>query len=292
MYMKDEALIDELKKRLDDKNKALVDLRSATKNLEQVNKKLQESEKLKSDFLSNIRNEINNPLTVMVALSAELGSMKSCEEKKFKGLAAMLHKEALILDFQMRNILTAAELEAGESYLHITKVNVQSVIDDCVNSFRPFIDENGLKIKRVGPSPMWANTDSEKLYSILSNIINNAIIFNKEGGLIEITVGESEGVFTCSIRDEGIGIAKGDQKVIFDSFKQLDMGMRKKYRGHGIGLSVVMAAINLLEGSISVKSAPDKGSTFTLEIPVRSEEETEGVSTEGMEFFTDDEQEF
>ncbi len=292
MKMKDEALIDELKKRLEDKNKALTDLRSATKNLEKVNKKLQESEKLKSDFLSNIRNEINNPLTVMVALSAELGSMKSCEEKKFKGLAAMLHKEALVLDFQMRNILTAAELEAGESYFHITKVNVQSLIDECLNGFRPFIDENSLKIKRVGPSPLWANTDSEKLYIIISNLISNAVVFNKEGGLIEISVSKSDDTFSCSVRDEGIGIAKGDQKVIFDSFKQLDMGMRKKYRGHGIGLSVVMAAINLLDGSISVDSAPEKGSTFTLKIPVRSEEETEGVSTEGMEFFTDDEQEF
>jgi len=292
MKITDEELIEEFKTRLEDKNRALSDLRAVTKNLETLNKKLQESEKLKSDFLSNIRNEINNPLTVMVALSEELSTMKSVEEDRFRGIAGMLHKEALKLDFQIKNILIAAELESGENYLHITKVNIHSLLEECLMTFGPMIDEKGIIIKKSGPSPFWLNTDSEKMTLALSNIISNAIMFNKEGGTIDISIRECDDTFFCSVKDEGIGIAKDDQAVIFDRFKQLDTGMRKKYMGHGLGLSVAMAAVNFMDGTITVDSNPGKGSTFTLTVPDRSEEETEGVSTEGTEFFFDEEQEF
>lgn len=288
MTITDEELVEEFKKRLDEKNMALTDLRAVTKNLEMVNKKLQDSEQLKTDFLSNIRNEINNPLTVMVALSEELATAKPTDVTKFQGLANMLHKEALSLDFQIRNVLIAAELESGEFTLHVTRVNVSSLVDECVKSFLPIIDEKGIVVERKGPSPVWVNTDSEKLQIAISNLLHNAVVFSNDGGVVEVSFRESDETFICSIRDKGIGMKKEDQAVIFDRFKQLDTGMRKKYMGHGIGLSVAKGAVNFMDGDISVESQPGKGSTFTVTVPLRSEEESEGFSTEGMEFFGDD----
>lgn len=295
MTITDEELIGEFKKRLNEKNMALTDLRAVTKNLEMVNKKLQDSERLKTDFLSNIRNEINNPLTVMVALSKELASAKPTDVTKFQGLANMLHKEALSLDFQIRNVLIAAELESGEFTLHVTRVNVSSLVDECVNNLLPIIEEKSVVVERTGPSPAWINTDSDKLQITLSNLIHNAVVFSNDGGVVEVSFRETDKTFICSIRDEGIGMKKEDQGVIFDRFKQLDTGMRKKYMGHGIGLSVAKGSVNFMDGDISVESDPGKGSTFTVTVPLRSEEESEGFSTEGMEFFGDDldgEQEF
>lgn len=295
MTITDDELIEEFKKRLDEKNMALNDLRAVTKNLEMVNRKLQDSERLKTDFLSNIRNEINNPLTVMVALSEELASAKPTDVTKFQGLASMLHKEALSLDFQIRNVLVAAELESGEFSLHVTRVNINSLLDECVKNLIPIIEEKGIVVERKGPSPVWVNTDAEKLQITLSNLLHNAVIFSNDGGVVEVSLRESDETFICSIRDEGIGMKKEDQGVIFDRFKQLDTGMRKKYMGHGIGLSVAKGAMNFMDGDISVESEPGKGSIFTVTVPLRSEEESEGYSTEGMEFFGDNldgEQEF
>jgi signal transduction histidine kinase len=274
---------------------ALTDLRAVTKNLEMVNRKLQDSERLKTDFLSNIRNEINNPLTVMVALSEELATAKPTDVTRFQGLASMLHKEALSLDFQIRNVLVAAELESGECSVHVTRVNVHSLIDDCVKNLLPIIEEKGIVVEKKGPSPAWINTDSEKLQTTLSNLLHNAVVFSNDGGVVEISFRESDETFICSIRDEGIGMKKEDHGVIFDRFKQLDTGMRKRYMGHGIGLSVAKGAVNFMDGDISVESEPGKGSIFTVTVPLCSEEESEGFSTEGMEFFGDDldgEQEF
>ena len=287
MTITDDELIEEFKKRLDEKNMALTDLRAVTKNLEMVNRKLQDSERLKTDFLSNIRNEINNPLTVMVALSEELASAKPTDVTKFQGLASMLHKEALSLDFQIRNVLIAAELESGEFNLHVTRVNVNSLIDECLKNLIPIVDGKGIVVEKKGPSPLWVNTDSEKLQITLLNLLHNAVVFSDDGGTIEISIRESDETFICSVRDEGVGMKKEDQGLIFDRFKQLDTGMRKKYMGHGIGLSVAKEAMNFMDGDISVDSKPGKGSTFTVTVPLRSEEESEGFSTEGMEFFDD-----
>ena len=295
MTITDDELIEEFKKRLDEKNMALTDLRAVTKNLEMVNRKLQDSERLKTDFLSNIRNEINNPLTVMVALSEELANAKPTDVTKFQGLASMLHKEALSLDFQIRNVLVAAELESGEFNLHVTRVNINSLIDECLKNLSPIVEEKGIVVEKKGPSPVWINTDSDKLQIALLNLLHNAVVFSNEGGIIEISTRESDETFICSIRDEGIGMKKEDQGLIFDRFKQLDTGMRKRYMGHGIGLSVSKEAINFMDGDITVDSKPGKGSIFTVTVPIRSEEESEGFSTEGMEFFDDErggEQEF
>lgn len=288
MELKDEELVEELRKRLRAKDLALSDLKGATKNLTNVNKKLQDSEQLKSNFLSNIRNEINNPLTTLVNLSGELADLHSCEEKKFRSLATMLHSEALYLDFQMRNILTAADLEAGEVVLNITKVDINSLIDDCINTCAPLIDEKNISIKKDGPEEIWSNSDYDKLHIAILNILSNAIVFNRDNGFIEVAYGKKGNKIFCSVKDEGIGIKKSDQTIIFDQFKQLDAGMRKQYRGHGLGLSVVKAVSDFLNGEIKVSSKSGKGSTFTITVPDRSEDEVEGFSMDGMELFVDD----
>ncbi|MFQ5901837.1 MAG: sensor histidine kinase [Thermodesulfobacteriota bacterium] len=286
-------IIEELKRRFLEKDKALYDLKIMTKKLEKVNKSLLESERLKSDFLSNLKNEINNPLTVLIDLSSKLVDLDIDDRDKYKTVANMLHSEALNLDFQIRNILTAAELEEGDASLHITKVDVNSLLDNCLKNFNPVIEEKGIRIiKEENLSPLWLNSDSDKLYMVMFNLVGNGIIFNKEGGSLHISMEISNNEFFFSVRDEGIGIKKSDLTIIFDRFKQLDMGMQKRYRGHGLGLSVAKAAANLLGGNIMVESKPGMGSTFTLKIPLHTDMEVEDISVGGAEYFLEEGQEF
>ena len=162
MEITDEMLIDELKRRLEEKDRALFDLKAATRSLEKTNSKLQESESLKSNFLSNIRNEINNPLTALVNFSGELLKMDLKDEERFRRIASMLHREAHNLDFQIRNILIASDLEAGETELHVTKVDIPSLFKECLEGFESMLDECNIKIKIEGPSPFRVHTDSQK----------------------------------------------------------------------------------------------------------------------------------
>lgn len=288
MEMTDEELLDELRERLGEKNKALFDLQGANRNLETVNEKLEESERLKSNFLSNIRNEINNPLTALIGLSSELTTPEGLDPDRLKMIAEMINSEAISLDFQIRNIMTAADLEAGEAELHITKTEISSLIDECLNNLSPAIRDYGVEIKKDGPAELWINTDKDKLCIIIINLMSNAIVFNREGGTVGINYGSVDDNIFLAISDEGIGIAQEHHREIFDRFRQLDTGVNKKYKGHGLGLSVVRSGVDLLNGAVEIDSTPGEGSTFTITVPANAGMEIEGTFSEGSEIFFED----
>lgn len=288
MVMTDEALLDELRKRLGEKNKALFDLQASNRNLESVNEKLEESERLKSNFLSNIRNEINNPLTALLGLSSELTSPDGLEPEKLKLIADMINSEALNLDFQIRNVMTAADLEAGEAELYMTKTEISSLIDECLRSLAPAIKNNSIEIKKDGLEELWVNTDKEKLCIIILNLVDNAIVFNREGGTVGIHYGIEEDNLFISISDEGIGIAQEHHREIFDRFRQLDSGVSKKYKGHGLGLSVVRSGVDILLGRVEIDSTVGEGTTFTITVPTNEGMEIEGTFSDGSELFLDE----
>ncbi len=285
MKITDDKLIEELQRRLDEKNRALFDLEALNRNLKMVNKKLKESEQLKSNFLSNLRNEINNPLATLTALTSELLSVGCKDNERYRSIAKMLHAEALNLDFQVRNIMAASELESGETAVYPTKVDINALVDDILDDFSWMLEDKKISVVKDGSVPMWLNTDSEKMRIAISNLISNAIIFNKEGGKVIISKGLQEGGFSFSVEDEGIGIKRSDLPLIFDRFRQVDMGARKAYRGHGLGLSVSKAVVELMGGEITVKSRPGKGSAFTVTIPEQQELEGEDMTVDGVELF-------
>lgn len=292
MELTDKQVVEEVMLRLDEKNRALSDLKNLTRNLELVNRKLQDSEKLKSSFISNLKNEINNPLTSLVTLSGELESLELKDEEKYKTIARMINCEAKNLDFQIRNVLMASEMESGEVPLHMAKVEIVSLVDDHLKNFDHLIAEKGIKVEGVNAEPLWINTDADKLGIIFANLISNAIVFNKDGGRMEISMSVKGDNFIFSASDEGIGIKKADQKFIFDWFKQLDTGFTKRYRGHGLGLSVAKAAAELLEGSLTVESKPGSGSKFKLQMPAHVAEDTQEMFVDGVDFFFEEGQEF
>ena len=125
----DEELIAELKERFAFNLKALDDLREMTGKLEEMNTKLQESESVKGHFLSNIRNEINNPLTSIMGLSTQFMGNKQCDPERCADISRMIYLEAFHLDFQLQNIFMAAELEAGEAEPAFSRVDILRIVD-------------------------------------------------------------------------------------------------------------------------------------------------------------------
>ncbi|UCG78638.1 MAG: HAMP domain-containing histidine kinase [Nitrospirota bacterium] len=285
--IKDKDLMAELKKRFEEKDQALHDLKVVTKNLEVLNDKLRESEELKSNFISNIRNEINNPLSSIIGLSRQISSRKDLSEKDTKALADLINLEAFSLDHQLRNIFAAADIEAGDTELTVSNVDVVNLMNNTIDSFGLWIKERRLKVKfdhyslsKENEGPVFT-TDPEKLQLIFSNLLSNAIEFSKRNGVINVKAVKKDGELTVSVKDGGIGIKKADQKVIFDRFKQIDTGPRKSHRGHGLGLSIVKALAELLQGEVSVKSTVNKGSTFSFMIHEASGDEAETFSEFG-----------
>lgn len=294
----DEELLEELRKRIISNKESLLELQELNKELQVVNKKLEESEALKSHFISNITNEIINPFTSIIGLAKHILSVNKEDWKTVISMVALIHSEAFTLDFQLRNIFVAAKIEAGEIYPEILNVDIRTLINNLLEAFRLEAKKKKLSLElelddeiKKGDEVFYFKTDPEKLKLVLSNLLSNAIKFSFEGQRIVIRIWKVQNNLNISVQDFGTGITEENQKKIFDRFKRLDTGINSLNRGHGLGLSINKAILDLFNGKIEIQSKLGEGSTFIISIP-ESSADVAGFSTDGNEFLFEEEEMF
>ncbi len=292
----DKELIKELQEKLFKQNQIQVNEQLLMKQLELVNEKLKRSETLKGDFISNIRNELNNPMAALLGLSKSM-KQPSLLKDQLMAIGDSIYQEICVLDFQLRNIFAAAEIEAGEYSLEVMPADIHSLIRSTMNLCGARISEKkievNLPVTSVVDDKQYFTTDPGKLQLILLNLFANAIEFSKLCGEIKIRFHIAGGLLNVSVQDAGIGIQSSDLEIIFDRFKQLNTGLSKSYRGHGLGLAVVKAYLDVLKGSIEIKSKVDAGCLVTLQIPeLDTGMLTDGFASDGNEFFFSNEEKF
>jgi signal transduction histidine kinase len=276
--------LDELKLRFDRNQKILKEQARLLNELALVNNKLVESEKLKSQFLSNIRNEINNPLTSILGL-AQIISNGGQKEEDLKRVGQLIYQEAFILDFQLRNIFVAAELESGLLFPEASRVNVEQLVSQVLNEFGHLIKKKEIDIKvTIDVQDKNFFCDGEKIHMVLINLLSNAIEYSNIGGKLLLTISTDREKLTASIQDFGLGIDANDHQAIFDRFKQLDAGTTKTHQGHGLGLSVTRELVDLLGGTIDIESELSSGSKFTVQLPRFEQPENIDATFGGNEF--------
>lgn len=253
-----------------------------------LNEKLSSAESLKSHFISNITNEIVNPFASILGLSTQILESKEISYDQMKYLASLIHTETFHLDFQLRNIFTAAKIEAGEAVPELSNVNITEMLDDIVELFWLEAGKKNVKIEMAKGTddPMIWCTDSVKLRLIVINFLHNAVKFANEDTVVVLHVEQTSDFLTIAVEDRGIGISKKEINEIFNRFTTKVAGINTAYRGNGLGLSVNKALVDILDGSISVESEIGKGAKFITKLPYKS-----GVSTSGetAEFLFDDE---
>lgn len=289
----DKLLLQELEKRFQEKESAIAELEKITNELKEVNAKLTSSEQLKSHFIANINNEIINPFASVLGLSRSILEVKDNDWEKVKYMAKLIFVEAHNLDFQLKNIFAAAEIEAGSVYPQVTRINIINLIEGVVEDFEKDLKSKKLTFELVNNTgfqyeDFTFRSDPEKLKLILANLISNAIKFSK-GAKIIVTVSLDESDMVISVKDFGIGISQHNKEIIFDRFTRIDTGINSVNRGHGLGLSVVKAFLELFGGDISIESKIGEGSLFTVRIPKPDEElDIDGFSSEENEMFFSD----
>ena len=291
--MTDQELLDELKRRFEDNKSALVETKNLSGQLLELNKKLEQSEKLKSHFISNIRNEIINPFSSIIELSRFLSEANSFDKEKVAKYSRLIFNEAFHLDFQMKNIFVAAEIEAGEAFPQLNKVDIVGVLEDIKAYYQDFAKDKDIIIEYFNSIPCEKKVvvnDAEKLQLIFSNLINNAINFSERQTIINIKSSIVDSNFIIDIIDEGIGIAEENKKMIFDRFVRVDSHINSVNRGYGLGLTISNDLTYLLNGTIEVYSELGKGSTFRIVLPVLSNNvDNADIALGGNEFlFGDD----
>ena len=270
------------KKNIEAKNRILEDLRG---ELEQKAEDLAISSKYKSEFLANMSHELRTPLNSLLLLSRLLADNKENNllDEQVES-ARIIYNSGNDLLALINEILDLAKIEAGKMQLSPAETPLKNLMETLDMNFRGLIQEKGLflEIFIKEDAPEVIVSDPQRVMQILKNFISNACKFTSTGGItVEFSRPENSTVFlnkslvrqdtiAISVQDTGIGIPEDKQKIIFEAFQQIEGGSARKYGGTGLGLSISRELATLLGGEIQLESTLDKGSTFTLFLPIKA----------------------
>ncbi len=284
----DELLLEEVKRRFDQKNSTLEEMKFLTKKLYDLNEKLKEHDSIKGEFLSLIKNVFNNPLSSLLNLSSMM--RKNEDSPKTQAMKQLLDMELRKLDFQINNIFTAAEIEAGEIANYWCEVDLRRIIDEVCESFMYLIQDKSLVMDLELNIHEPIISDAKKLHTIFMNLISNACEYSFRQKSVTIKAWIEENSLHVTVKNIGDTIAKEYKKEIFSRFKKVvsPSFARESVDGLGLGLSVVNALLESLDGTISYVSS-DATTVFTLILPLQDRTIAEASMSESAnEFMFDD----
>lgn len=233
-------------------------------------KKLKELDELKSSFLSMVSHELRTPLTtiagyVSLLLTEKPGALNPPQREYLK----TAEEETEFLNHLIEELLDLSRIERGEFRVNLESVDITQTIIKAISSLQLSADSQGVLLENDLPQALpFVLADKERIYQTITNLLENAIKFNRRGGKAAISVfshPESNKLTFC-IRDTGIGIKEDDLDKIFNKFYQAEPLGKRRFGGCGLGLAITKSIVELHKGRIWVESKAGRGSTFFFEL--------------------------
>ena len=222
-------------------------------------------ETLKNDFVANVSHEIKTPLSIIKSYTAALKERELSEETRWEYMAS-ISKAADNLSALVTNILRLNKLENQEIEAPLEPYNLCRQLSDCLLGFESILDEKGIALTADIEDRAMLFLDENMLEIVWNNLLSNALKFTPTGGAISLTQTSDANSVTVSVADTGCGMDRETMKHIFDKFYQGDTSHSGD--GNGLGLALASRIVERLGGSLTVKSEPNRGSAFTVTIPV------------------------
>lgn len=228
----------------------------------------EESDRLKSAFLANMSHEIRTPMNGILGFSELLKNPSLTGEQQQEYIGIIEKSGIRMLDI-INDIVDISKIEAGLMNVNIRETEINEKIEFIYMFFKPQVEEKGMQLHYKNTLPRKEaiiKTDNEKVNSILTNLVKNAIKFSEKGS-IEFGYEQKENDLEFYVKDTGIGIPKERQEAIFERFIQADISDKMARQGAGLGLSISKAYVEMLGGRIWVESVEGKGTTFYFTLP-------------------------
>ena len=233
----------------------------------------QKIERERRNFVSNVSHELRTPLTSIKSYTEALVDGAWENKEIAPGFLNVIETEIDRMMRMITDLLNLSRMDQNRFGLEKEFINMNELVVHIVNRFEmvlqsePYRDKNYRILTDITQRDLWVELDQDKITQVLDNIINNAIKYSQDGGLIIVRLMETHTDIIVSVSDEGLGIARKDIPHLFDRFYRVDKARSRAMGGSGLGLAIAQEVVQLHGGKIWVNSIENKGSTFFVSLP-------------------------
>lgn len=227
--------------------------------------KLDES---RQEFVSNVSHELKTPITSIKVLADSLNSQEDVPVELYKEFMTDIAEEIDREDKIINDLLTLVRMDKTTAALNITNVNINKLVEKILKRLSPLASKKNIEITYESFRNVQADVDEVKLSLAITNLVENAIKYNKKNGWIKTSLNADHKFFYVQVEDSGIGIPKEHQEKIFERFYRVDKTRSRETGGTGLGLAITRDTVAMHNGSIKLDSKENEGSKFIIRIPL------------------------
>ena len=237
----------------------------------EMSEKVHHLDETRNQFVSNASHELKTPLATMKILAESILYQDDMEPDIRKEFLSDINKEIDRLSTVVGDLLTLARIDSNKLVLKREPLLFRDVVRDAAERLRPLAEKHRHTLTVSAEAECAMEADSAKLLQVCYNLISNAIKYTPDGGEIRVTLTNTGRDAVLEVSDNGIGISKEDQEHVFERFYRADKARTRDAEtgGTGLGLSIVRQIVRLHAGTVTVRSEPEKGTTFTVLLPCR-----------------------
>ena len=222
----------------------------------------------REEFVSNVSHELKTPMTSMKVLADSLLEQDNVPVEMYQEFMQDIAKEIDRENQIITDLLSLVKMDRSGQTMNIQTMNINDLLEQILRRLKPIAEKKNVEMVMESFRPVNAEIDETKFTLAVSNLVENAIKYNRENGWVHVSLNADHKYFYVKVEDSGIGIPEQDQAHIFERFYRVDKSHSREIGGTGLGLAIARNAVLVHRGSIKVYSNEGEGTTFTVRIPL------------------------
>ena len=244
------------------------ELKNMADSVNQMLGRLAALENSRQEFVSNVSHELKTPITSMKVLADSLIADPDTPAEIYREFMTDINGEIDRENQIINDLLALVKLDRKNGDMHIAEVSVNEMLELLLKRIKPIAQKNDVELILESYRKVLAEVDEVKLALALSNLIENGVKYNREGGYVKVALDCDHKYFTITVSDNGIGIPESSLELIFDRFYRVDKTRARQSGGTGLGLSIAKSVVLMHHGTLHVDSVEGEGTTFEVKLPL------------------------